>query len=115
MKSTTAEGGANTPAVSATRLPITDVVLLSSPTVISPYSPSTEPYGLHIVGTMTNRGFMPSGKVVGRGGFCADGKDWLSLSDLRLHKAGEGTPVAPYILGCVNGGFKPASRDIVMP
>ena len=96
-----------------------DYVLLTSPNTLQTLDPSTGTgiWGLHVSGTMTNRGFYPLGKVEGHGDLCADGKDWLSLSDLRVHKASEGgSPAAPYLLGCATGsGFKPATRDIVMP
>jgi len=101
------------------KLEATDYVLLTSPTTIQSLDPSTSTgvWGLHVNGTMTNRGFYPVGQVEGHGDLCADGKDWLSLSDLKVHKASEGgSPAAPYLLGCATGsGFKPASRDIVMP
>ena len=104
---------------SSPKIEATDYVLLSSPSTIQAYDPSTSTgiWGLHVKGAMTNRGFYPVGKVEGHGQLCADGKDWLSLSDLRVHKASEGgSPAAPYLLGCANGnGFQPASRDIVMP
>ena len=103
----------------ATKIEATDYVLLSSPSTIQSYDPSTSTgvWGLHVKGAMTNKGFFPVGKIEGHGDLCADGKDWLSLSDLRVHKASEGgSPTAPYVLGCASGsGFKPASRDIVMP
>jgi hypothetical protein len=72
-------------------------------------------YPLHIRGTMTNKGFIPAGNIQGHGKLC-DGKDWLSLADLSVHKAADGkTPAAPYVMGCVAAnGFQPASRDIVM-
>jgi len=99
------------------KLQPTDYVLLSSPNQLQTLDPSTSTgvWGLHVNGTMTNRGFYPLGKVEGHGDLCADGKDWLSLSDLKVHKASEGgSPAAPYLLGCASGnGFKPASRDIV--
>ena len=71
--------------------------------------------GLHVRGTMTNRGFYPAGEIQGSGKFCADGKDWLSLSDLKVHSAAEAkSPIAPYILGCsTSAGFQPASRAVV--
>src|ERR1043166_6089826 len=74
------------------KLQATDYVLLSSPTKLQTYDPSTSTgvWGLNIKGTMTNRGFYPVGKVEGHGDLCADGKDWLSLSDLSVHKASEG-------------------------
>jgi hypothetical protein len=101
------------------KLGATDYVLLSSPSTLQPYDPSTSTgiWSLNIKGAMTNQGFYPTSKVEGHGDLCADGKDWLSLSDLKVHKASEGgSPAAPYLLGCAtNSGFKPASRDIVMP
>jgi ABC-type transport system substrate-binding protein len=104
-------------ASSEPKLQATDYVLLSAPNQIQTLDPSTSTgvWGLHVNGTMTNRGFYPLGKVEGHGDLCTDGKDWLSLSDLRVHKASEGgSPAAPYLLGCATGtGFKPASRDIV--
>ena len=67
----------------------------------------------HVRGTMTTRGFVPAGEIQGNGKFCTDGRDWLSLSDLRVRSSDQ-TPVAPYILGCASGsGFQPASRTIV--
>jgi ABC-type transport system substrate-binding protein len=114
---------ATTPAMNSStpgsaQLQPTDYVLLTSPTNLQSLDPSTSTgvWGLHVNGTMTNRGFYPIGKVEGHGDLCTDGKDWLSLSDLKVHKASEGgSPAAPYLLGCAsNSGFKPASRDIVM-
>ena len=102
---------------SAPKFYATDYVLLSSPTQLRTVDESTTVYSLNVRGTLTNRGFYPIGKVEGHGELCADGKDWLSLSDLKIHKASEGgSPAAPYLLGCAsNSGFKPATRDIVMP
>ena len=101
------------------KLDATNYVLLSSPSTLQTLDPSTSTgvWGLHVEGAMTSRGFYPVGKVEGHGELCADGKDWLSLSDLKVHKASEGgSPAAPYLLGCASGnGFKPATRDIVMP
>jgi ABC-type transport system substrate-binding protein len=116
-------GCATSPAMNSSstdkKFDATDYVLLSSPSVLQTIDPSTSTgaWGLHVNGTMTNHGFYPLGKVEGHGDLCADGKDWLSLSDLRVHKASEGgSPAAPYLLGCASGsGFKPATRDIVMP
>ncbi len=89
-------------------------VLLSSPTAVREYQ-YTNVYDFHVRGTMTNKGFMPAGEVQGRGKFCAEGKDWLSLSDLTIHVVSTGTPAAPYVLGCANanGTFTPASREVV--
>ncbi|HEX9984372.1 MAG TPA: hypothetical protein VGF69_13980 [Thermoanaerobaculia bacterium] len=107
-----------TAATTAAALPnasnATEFVLLSSPNQVRSWDFSQSVYAFHVRGTMTNRGFWPAGEVQGRGKFCADGKDWLSFSDLKVHKAGEGTPQAPYVLGCAtNSGFQPASRTIV--
>ena len=93
-----------------------EYLLLSAPTAVRTYDFGSRVYDLHVRGTMTNRGFMPAGQVQGNGKFCADGKDWLSLSDMTLHKADSGAPTAPYVLGCINanGTFSPATRDIVV-
>src|SRR6476659_1845421 len=90
-----------------------DFILLSAPNQVRTYdfSNAVGVRGLHVRGTMTNRGFWPAGEIQGNGKFCADGKDWLSLSDLKVHTASEGkTPTAPYITGCsTSSGFQPAS------
>lgn len=106
---------ASTSAISQTASNAPDVVLLSAPGAVREWNAIDPEYGLHVRGTMTNQGFVPVGGVQGRGKLCADGKDWVSLSDLKIHKASEGTtPVAPYILGCASGySFTPASREIV--
>jgi len=91
-----------------------EYVLLTAPSQVRTYDFGSIVYGLHVRGTMTNKGFYPAGQVQGKGKFCADGKDYLSLSDLSVHKSGEGTPAAPYLLGCASDkGFQPASREIV--
>jgi hypothetical protein len=92
-----------------------DYILLSAPTSVRQWSAINPAYALHVRGTMTSRGFIPVGGVQGRGKLCADGKDWVSLSDLKIHTASEGaTPVAPYVLGCASGStFSPSSREIV--
>ena len=94
-----------------------EYVLLSAPNQVRSYdfSNSIGVRGLHVRGTMTNKGFYPAGEVQGSGKFCADGKDWLSLSELKVHTAAEGkAPAAPYILGCASSsGFQPASRTVV--
>jgi len=94
-----------------------EYILLSSPNQIRNTNYSERISAFHIRGSLTNRGFYPAGPVEGNGEFCADGKDWLSLSDLSVHQASDGkTPVAPYLRGCASkSGFKPASREIVMP
>ncbi|HSP15930.1 MAG TPA: hypothetical protein VLV78_14385 [Thermoanaerobaculia bacterium] len=113
------EGGAGSAAGFTNNLKnAPDYILLSSPNQVRTYdfSSALEPRGLHVRGAMTNRGFMAAGDIQGSGKFCADGKDWLSLSDLKVHSAAEGkTPAAPYIVGCATtSGFQPASRAIVM-
>lgn len=91
-----------------------EYVLLSAPNQVRTFDYSKTVYGLHVRGTMTNKGFYPTGQIQGRGKFCADGKDWLSLGDLSVHKNGGRSPAAPYVLGCASdNGFQPASREIV--
>ena len=94
-----------------------EYVLLSAPNQIRTYDfgNSIGVKGLHVRGVMTNRGFMPVGEIQGNGKFCADGQDWLSLADLTVHKAGDGSErQAPYVTGCAVGStFQPATRDIV--
>ena len=90
-----------------------DYILLSAPSQIRTWDFSSTVRGLHVRGTMTTHGFIPAGEIQGNGKFCADGRDWFSLSDLRVHTSDK-TPVAPYILGCASGTtFQPASRAIV--
>lgn len=92
-----------------------EYILLSAPSQVRNVDYSKSIYGFHIKGTMTNRGFLPAGTVQGKGTFCAEGKDVLSLIDLKVYKAGAATPAAPYLLGCAtDNGFQPASRDIVV-
>lgn len=94
-----------------------DYVLLSAPSQLREwdFGLSVGVRGLHLRGTMTNRGFQAAGEIQGNGKFCADGQDWLSLSDLKIYTASSGkTKVAPYIEGCANGSsFQPSSREIV--
>ena len=94
-----------------------DYILLTAPNQVRTYdfANAIGVRGLHIRGTMTSRGFVAAGEIQGNGSFCADGQDWLSLTDLSVYKASDGkTPVAPYILGCAKGTtFQPASRSIV--
>lgn len=94
-----------------------EYILLSQPNQIREidFSNAIGVRGLHVRGTMTNRGFYPAGEIQGNGKFCSDGKDWLSLSDLKVYTADSGkTPTAPYILGCATkSGFEPASRNVV--
>jgi len=91
-------------------------ILFSSPNAVRNVDFSTNVYGLNLKGTITNKGFYPAGKIEGRGSFCAEGKDWLSLADLSIHKASDGkSPEGSYVLGCVSAsGFQPASRDAVV-
>jgi len=110
-------GGGNAKSAVATRsVDAPEYILLQYPSQIRTIDWSKNISALHIKGTLTNRGFYPAGKIEGNGSFCADGKDWLSLADLSVHKAGEGkTPAAPYVTGCATAsGFQPASRDIVL-
>ena len=90
-------------------------VLLSAPNQIRELALSNV-RDFHINGTMTSRGFLPLSQVEGNGRFCSEGKDWLDLSNLTVHRAGESkTLSAPYVLGCAtSAGFQPASRDIVL-
>jgi hypothetical protein len=90
-------------------------ILFSSPEKIRSVDDDAIVTGLSLKGTLTNHGFIPAGKIEGRGSLCAEGKDWLSLSDLKVHKASEGSPAGSYVLGCANanGTFSPASREVV--
>ena len=94
-----------------------EYVLLATPNQVREYdfSNSIGVRGLHVRGTMTNKGFYPAGEIQGSGKFCTEGKDWFSLSELKIHPASEGkSPSAPYILGCAtSSGFQPASRAVV--
>ncbi len=93
-----------------------DYILLSAPNQIRSWDfGSNSVRALHVRGTMTNRGFIAIGDVQGNGKFCSAGQDWLSLSEIKVYKAGSGkTPRAPYVLGCAtSSGFQPASRAIV--
>ena len=113
--SSTAGGGvfgASSVAAKSTDAP--NYILFSSPNAVRNVDFSTNVYGLNLKGTMTNKGFIPAGKIEGRGSFCADGKDWLSLADLSVHKADK-APEGSYVLGCAQAsGFTPASRDAVV-
>lgn len=91
-------------------------VLLSSPNQIREMDYASTVNGLYVRGTLTSRGFAPAtAKVEGSGSLCNGGTDWLSFSDLSVHKSSDGkTPTAPYVLGCAKGSsFVPATRDIV--
>ncbi|MBV9494167.1 MAG: hypothetical protein JOZ54_07970 [Acidobacteria bacterium] len=114
MSSSTTDSAGNP--VTSKSVDAPEYILLSSPGQIRDVDHSQRIGAFHIKGTLTNRGFYPAGQVEGNGDFCADGKDFLSLSDLSVHASTEGkSPKAPYLLGCATkSGFKPASRDIVM-
>lgn len=93
-----------------------DYILLAAPEQVRAWDFSSNYVrGLHVRGTMTNRGFIAAGDILGNGKLCSDGQDWLSLAELKVYKAGSGrNPAAPYILGCsTTAGFQPASRSIV--
>ena len=115
MTSSTVAGG-NTASVSLGNVRnAPDYILLAAPEQVRSWDFSSNYVrGLHVRGTMTNRGFVPAGEILGSGKLCADGQDWLSLAELKVYTAGDGkTPAAPYILGCsTNSGFQPASRSI---
>lgn len=118
MNATNETGGASAPAgITTNAKNAPEYVLLSAPNQIRTYDfgSAVGVRGLHVRGTMTNRGFYPAGEIQGSGKFCADGKDWFSLSDLKVHTAAEAkAPVAPYIIGCsTSAGFQPASRAVV--
>jgi hypothetical protein len=117
MNATNETGGASAPAgITTNAKNAPEYVLLTAPNQIRTYDfGDIGVRGLHVRGTMTNRGFYPAGEIQGSGKFCAEGKDWLSLSDLKVHGAAEGkAPVAPYIVGCsTSAGFQPASRAVV--
>lgn len=113
MNSSSSAGAATVPGVATNPATAPDYILLTSPSQVRTYDYNQPVYGFHVRGTFTSRGFVPAGEVQGRGDFCADGRDWYSFSDLKVHKAGEGTPTGAHLLGCANGsGFKPASRQI---
>ncbi|HKO02729.1 MAG TPA: hypothetical protein VJ032_13600 [Thermoanaerobaculia bacterium] len=101
-------------AIAKSSLQAQNYILFSSPGQIRSVDDDTVVTGFSLKGTLTNKGFMPAGSIEGRGSFCAEGKDWLSLSDLKVHKASEGSPSGSYVLGCANanGSFSPASREV---
>ena len=107
--------GTDTGAGASTHVDVANYVLLSSPSAVRDIDFMKPVRDFNIKGSMTSRGFQPVGKIEGNGSFCAEGKDWLSLSDLTVHKASDGkAPAAPYVSGCATAsGFQPASRDIV--
>ena len=90
--------------------------LLSDPKSIREMDWSDQPTAMHVKGRLIASGFEPLGGVEGRGGLCADGKDFVTLLDGAFHAAGDGaTPQGYYVYGCktATGGFKPASREIL--
>jgi hypothetical protein len=103
------------PASAVSTLDASSYILLDAPNQVRSVDWSTQIYPLHVYGAMTGKGFTPIGKVEGHGKLCNDGKDFLSLSDLKVYKASDGkTPAAPYLVGCATAsGFQPSSRDIV--
>lgn len=111
---TAKETTGTTKSVSAQRIYATDYILFSDTRSLNPIDDSTTVYPLHLRGTLTNHGFMPVGNIQGHGKLC-QGNDWFSIADQKVHKAGDGTPVAPYVLGCAKGpdSFVPATREVV--
>ena len=90
--------------------------LLSDPLPIREIDWSDPPTGRHVKGRVTTGGFEPLTQVQGRGGLCAEGKDFVTLSDGMFHAAASGAaPSGYYLYGCksATGGFKPASRDML--
>lgn len=114
--SSNASAAAPATGIATNKLDATSYILLDAPNQVRTVDWSSTIYPLHIYGTMTSRGFYPAGKIEGKGKLCANGQDWLSLSDLKVYKAADGkTPTAPYVLGCAtSSGFQPSSRDIVV-
>lgn len=112
---TGAASGASAP-IAKSSLQATNYIMFSSPSQIRSVDDDAILSGFHLKGTLTNKGFVPAGSIEGRGSFCADGKDWLSLATLTVHKASEGAPTGSYVLGCANanGSFTPASRNVVV-
>jgi hypothetical protein len=102
-------------AIAKTSMQAQNYILFTSPGQIRSVDDDAIVTGLSLKGTLTNKGFIPAGKIAGRGSLCAEGKDWLSLTDLKVHKASEGSPNGSYVLGCANpnGSFSPASREVV--
>jgi len=114
-KDSSAGTGSSAQAIATKAAYAPNYILFSSPNAVRAVDYSTSVYGLNLKGTMTTKGFIPAGKIEGRGSFCAEGKDWLSLADLSQHKAADKAPEGSYVLGCVSAsGFSPASRDAVV-
>ena len=100
---------------SASKATPTHYRLLSDPRTVREINWSRPPLDLHIKGRMTTLGFEPVNQVQGSGRLCADGKDWISLTDGLYHAGTEGSsPQGPYVMGCKSktGGFVPASKQI---
>ena len=115
MTSNEASAGEASTRVTASIRNAPDYIALSAPNQVRAwdFGDALGVRGFHVRGTMTTRGFAPVGNIQGNGRFCSDGREWLSLADLRVYGADK-TPVAPYILGCASGSsFQPASREIV--
>ena len=114
MTSNDGAGGASAGATANVRN-APDYIALSAPNQVRSwdFGDALGVRGFHVRGTMTTRGFAPIGNIQGNGKFCSDGREWLSLTDLRVYTTDK-TPVAPYIRGCASGSsFLPASREIV--
>jgi hypothetical protein len=89
--------------------------LFSDPRHIRQLDWGNPPQGLHVKGRVTNRGFEAMSGVEGRGSLCADGKDFVTISDGLFHDASAGeAPAGPFVYGCkgMTGAFKPATREI---
>lgn len=112
---TSSSPSSSTPTAVPSGMASAEYVLLSSPTSVRVWDATDPEIGFHVRGAMTTRGFAPAGGVQGRGKLCTDGQDWLSFSDLKIHKASDGvTPSGSYLLGCASGTkFVPASREVV--
>lgn len=69
----------------------------------------------YVKGYLTTVGFVPVGKVEGRGRLCAEGKEWVDLKNFEIHPSSD-TPKAPYVMGCRTawGAFVPSTRDVVL-
>jgi hypothetical protein len=115
MRPSSSSAGSASPASRPAGARADAYVLLSAPNQVRELALSNV-RDFHINGTMTTRGFLPLSQVEGSGNFCSEGKDWLELTNLTVHRAGDSkTPSAPYVLGCATtAGFQPASRDIVL-
>lgn len=89
--------------------------LVSDPRSVRTIDWSDPPRDLHVKGVLTARGFEPIGQVEGRGRFCEEGSDWVSLRDGSFHAGDSGDqPQSPYVRGCKGrtGGFMPAGWEV---